>query len=443
MTTPEPAHLLIVDDTPTNIEILLGILEQDYDLSFATSGRQALALATTEPHPDLILLDVMMPEMDGYEVCAALQAEPTTRQIPVIFITAKTDADSETRAFAAGGVDFIHKPVNRAVVRARVRLHLDLKRHARAMALSLAEIQRANDQLLVLSKAIEQSPTSIVITDANAIIQYVNPWFTQETGYTSAEAIGCNPRLLQSGLTTPSLYQEMWDHLPRGETWVGELVNRRKSGEVYWEEARIAPVKDAAGNITHYVAVKLNITDRKNAQDRLVYMATHDVLTQLPNRGLFFDRVTQSLELAKRRGGRAALLFIDLDKFKPINDTWGHAVGDLLLKAVAQRLTARIRAADTVGRIGGDEFVILLREVANEEGAIKVAEALRDALRQPFEVADKTLAISASIGIALSPDHGGDASELTRHADEAMYRAKEAGRDRLDLFAPHVLMGPS
>ncbi len=435
MTTPELAHILIVDDTPTNIEILLGMLEEDYDLSFATSGRQALALAATQYPPDIILLDVMMPEMDGYAVCAALKTDPTTRDIPVIFITAKTDADSETRAFSAGGVDFIPKPVNRAVVRARVRLHLDLKRHTQAMARSLVEIKRANDQLQVLSKAIEQSPTSIVITDRDAIIQYVNPRFTEETGYTPAEAIGHNPRILQSGLTTPSQYEEMWDLLPRGETWAGELVNRRKSGEVYWEEARIAPVKDTAGNITHYVAIKLNITDRKQAQERLVYMATHDVLTQLPNRGLFFDRVNQALELAKRHGAKLALLFIDLDRFKPINDTWGHAVGDLLLRAVAQRLTARVRATDTVGRIGGDEFVILLHEVANEEGAIKVAEALREALRQPFEVADRTLAISASIGIALYPDHGGDASELTRHADEAMYRAKEGGRDRLNLFA--------
>ncbi len=434
MTSPEPAHLLIVDDTPTNIEILLGMLEQDYDLSFATSGRQALALATTEPHPDLILLDVMMPEMDGYAVCAALQADPTTRQIPVIFITAKTDADSETRGFAAGGVDFIHKPVNQAVVRARVRLHLDLKRQARAMARGLAELQRANDQLLVLSKAMEQSPTSIVITDRNAIIQYVNPWFTAETGYSAAEAIGRNPRILQSGLTTPAQYQEMWDQLPRGETWVGELVNRRKSGEVYWEEARIAPVRDAAGDITHYVAVKLNITDRKQAQERLVYMATHDPLTQLPNRSLFFDRVGQSLELAKRHGAKLALLFIDLDKFKPINDTWGHAVGDLLLRAVAQRLTDRVRATDTVGRIGGDEFVVLLHEVADEEAAIKVAEALGEALRQPFAVADHDLTISASIGIALYPDHGEDASALTRHADAAMYQAKAGGRDRLDLY---------
>ena len=434
MTSPEPAHLLIVDDTPTNIEILLGMLEQDYDLSFATSGRQALALATTEPHPDLILLDVMMPEMDGYAVCAALQADPTTRQIPVIFITAKTDADSETRAFAAGGVDFIHKPVNQAVVRARVRLHLDLKRQARAMAQGLAELQRANDQLLVLSKAIEQSPTSIVITDRNALIQYVNPWFTAETGYSAAEAIGRNPRILQSGLTTPAQYQEMWDQLPRGETWVGELVNRRKSGEVYWEEARIAPVRDAAGDITHYVAVKLNITDRKQAQERLVYMATHDPLTQLPNRSLFFDRVGQSLELAKRHGAKLALLFIDLDQFKPVNDTWGHAVGDQLLRAVAQRLTDRVRATDTVGRIGGDEFVVLLHEVADEEAAIKVAEALGEALRQPFAVADRSLTISASIGIALYPDHGEDASALTRHADAAMYQAKAGGRDRLDLY---------
>jgi len=429
------AHILIVDDIPTNIEVLLGVLEKDYDPSFATSGRQALALVATQEPPDLILLDVMMPEMDGYEVCAALKANGSTRDIPVIFITARTDVESETRAFAAGGVDFIHKPINPAVVRARVRLQLELKQHIKTLASNLAEIQRANEQLMILSKAIEQSPTSIVITDQHANIQYVNPQFTKETGYSSTEAIGQNPRLLQSGLTPRSRYVEMWDLLPHGEAWAGELVNRRKSGEVYWEEARIAPVKDESGSITHYVAVKLNITDRKLAQDRLLFIASHDVLTQLPNRRLFFDRVTQALELAKRKDTQLALLFIDLDRFKPINDNWGHAVGDLLLQALAERLTTCVRAADTVGRLGGDEFVVLLPEVTNEEGAIRVAEGILESLRQPFSVADMTLEISASIGIALFPQHGRDAVELVRHADEAMYRAKAGGQDRFTLFA--------
>ena len=183
------------------------------------------------------------------------------------------------------------------------------------------------------------------------------------------------------------------------------------------------------------MAVKLNITERKEAHERLAFMANHDVLTNLPNRVLFFERVDQALALARRNGTRLALLFIDLDKFKPINDTWGHAVGDQLLRAVAERLTGRLRDADTVGRIGGDEFVILLHQVGDADYAARVADELRLSLAQPFELAGLTLNISASIGVALFPDHGQDAIELSRHADDGMYQAKQAGGDGLRLFA--------
>lgn len=430
------AHILIIDDTPLNIEILLGILEGDYALSFATSGRNALELLAKGVKPDLILLDVMMPDMDGFAVCAALKADPDTRDIPVIFVTAKTDALSEIRALKAGGVDFIHKPVNQALVRARVQLHLELERRARALARSLAETQRLHAELLVLNQAMEQSPTSIVITDATGNIQYVNPFFSLLTGYAADEVLGQNPRLLKSGHTAPETYEDLWAHLIRGEPWKGELINRRKNGEVYWEEAYIGPVRDAAGRISHFVAVKINVTDRILAQERLIHMASHDVLTDLPNRGLFAERVQQALELAKRHATKLALLFIDLDQFKPVNDTWGHRLGDLLLRAVAERMKPRVRAADTIGRIGGDEFVVLLTDLEEPDAALQVAEELRQALAQPFVIEGHELSISASIGIALYPDHGADAEELSRHADLAMYRAKQDGRDRLNLFTP-------
>ncbi len=430
------AHILIIDDTPLNIEILLGILEGDYALSFATSGRNALELLAKGVKPDLILLDVMMPDMDGFAVCAALKADPDTRDIPVIFVTAKTDALSEIRALKAGGVDFIHKPVNQALVRARVQLHLELERRARALARSLAETQRLHAELLVLNQAMEQSPTSIVITDATGNIQYVNPFFSLLTGYAADEVLGQNPRLLKSGHTAPETYEDLWAHLIRGEPWKGELINRRKNGEVYWEEAYIGPVRDAAGRISHFVAVKINVTDRILTQERLIHMASHDVLTDLPNRGLFAERVQQALELAKRHATKLALLFIDLDQFKPVNDTWGHRLGDLLLRAVAERMKPRVRAADTIGRIGGDEFVVLLTDLEEPDAALQVAEELRQALAQPFVIEGHELSISASIGIALYPDHGADAEELSRHADLAMYRAKQDGRDRLNLFTP-------
>lgn len=165
-------------------------------------------------------------------------------------------------------------------------------------------------------------------------------------------------------------------------------------------------------------------------------MASHDVLTDLPNRSLFFERVQQALELAKRHATKLALLFLDLDWFKPINDTWGHQMGDLLLRAVAERMKQRVRAADTLSRIGGDEFIVLLTDLDEPGSAPRIAESLRQALAQPFTIEGHELTISASIGIALYPDHGADAEELSRHADLAMYRAKQGGRNRLDLFTP-------
>ena len=428
-------HVLVVDDAPTNVEVLLKILDEDYNVCLATSGAEALDLLAQGERPELILLDVMMPGMDGYQLCARLKADPLTRDIPVIFVTARTDAESETRALAAGGVDFLHKPVNAAVVRARVRLQLALRGQTQELQGRLTEIAQAHEQLQVLWQAVEQSPTSIVITDREANIKYVNPHFSRETGYEAAEVQGQNPRLLQSGLTDPAVFRAMWERLADGEPWGGELINRRKNGATFWEEAHIAPVRDARGAITHYVGVNLNITARREAHERLAYMANHDVLTDLPNRVLFFERLEQAMALARRHGTRLALLFVDLDKFKPINDTWGHAVGDQLLQAVARRLTGRLRDADTVGRIGGDEFVILLHQVGDAGYAAQVADELRLSLAQPFVLAGQTLTLSASIGVALFPDHGQDAIELARHADDSMYQAKQAGGDGLRLFA--------
>ncbi|WP_052315066.1 diguanylate cyclase domain-containing protein [Thiocystis violascens] len=300
---------------------------------------------------------------------------------------------------------------------------------------SLSDLQQANGRLAVLSTAIENSPTSVVITGPDTLIQYVNPAFVTVTGYSVAEAVGQTPRILRSGLTEPTTFREMWSHLKRGEPWSGELINRRKSGEVYWEEAHVAPIKDRAGQTTHYVAVKLDITERKQAHQQLDYLAHHDALTHLPNRLLFFERVAQTLALAKRNQTKFALLFIDLDKFKPINDTHGHAVGDLVLRETAKRLSGCVRESDTVGRIGGDEFVVLLPHVGGAEHATIVANKIRQALRQPLTVAETTLFISSSIGIAIYPEHGHDQLALTAHADGAIYAAKASGRDRIQVAA--------
>jgi diguanylate cyclase (GGDEF)-like protein/PAS domain S-box-containing protein len=446
--TPRP-QVLIVDDQPDNVEVLGEALAELCDISFALSGPEALA-QLQDATPDLILLDVMMPGMDGYAVMQALRQHPRASQVPVIFVTAHTGIDSELRALGAGAVDFIHKPIHPAVVEARVRTQLNTLAQQRQLhALNqtlhdkLAELRRAHEEVLIFRTAIEQSPVSVMVTDTDGLIGYINPQYERVSGYSAQETLGRRPSLFKSGLTDPEVYRDMWQTLGRRECWLGELVNRSKSGAVYTEEAHIAPVLNPEGQPTHYVAIKLDITERKRAQDQLSHLAHFDALTDLPNRQLFFDRLAQALALAQRQGHLVGLLFMDLDKFKPINDTHGHGVGDVVLQTVARRIEGCLRASDTVGRIGGDEFVVLLPQLQQPAEALQVAEKIRLALEQPMPVGALTLAVSACIGVALYPQHGHDTTELAKNADTAMYQAKVAGRNQAVLFDASLPAAPA
>lgn len=441
MLPPRP-QVLIVDDQPENIEVLGETLADICDIGFALSGQEGLAQVDDEL-PDLILLDVMMPDMNGYEVLAHLRSNPRTRDVPVIFVTARIDPDSETQGIEAGAVDFIHKPINPQVVKTRVSAHLERAQQRAALAelnrqleQSLADIKAAQNKLQVLSTAIEQSPLTVMVTDTQGRIEYVNPYFTQLTGYSFDEVCGQRPSMLKSGLTDQLVFRDLWTELSHGHRWIGEIINRTKYGQTYVEETHIAPVIDAEGRHSHYVAIKLDITERKHSQEKLDHLAHYDVLTNLPNRSLFMDRVERGLALAKRHTSLLALLFIDLDKFKPINDIWGHAIGDLVLQEVAQRMQSCVRESDTVSRVGGDEFIVLLLNLSSPTDALQVAEKIRMALNEPMLLDGKVLSVSSCIGVALYPEHGQTQTELSRHADAAMYQAKERGRNQVVLFEP-------
>ena len=264
--------ILAIDDTPANLLTLGSALAGEFDLRISTSGVHGLELAATI-RPDLILLDVMMPEMDGFEVCRRLKADEQLKLTPVIFITALSDTESESRGLALGAADFLAKPLNVGIARQRIRNLIDRETLRQQVAMQRDQLASQLETLRNLSTAVEQSPASVVITDLEACIQYVNPRFTEVTGYSSAEAMGQNPRILQSGKTGKATYEKFWNTLSAGEPWKGELLNKRKNGEFYWEEAQIAPVKNPAGDITHYVAVKTDITQRKQlelAKDELL-----------------------------------------------------------------------------------------------------------------------------------------------------------------------------
>jgi diguanylate cyclase (GGDEF)-like protein/PAS domain S-box-containing protein len=303
------------------------------------------------------------------------------------------------------------------------------------------EVQSRDRQLSQLSQAVEQSPAHIVITDLDGHIEYVNAALPRDTGYDREELIGAKPSILKSGKTPPQAYQALWSALKAGSSWEGEFINRRKDGSEYVESVIVAPVRDSAGDISHYLAVKHDITDRKRAEAEIHNLAYFDPLTNLPNRRLLLDRLNQALIASKRSQAFGALMILDLDNFKFLNDTRGHDMGDQLLVEVARRLAASVRQEDTVARMGGDEYVVILENLSPDEAtaarqAEMIADKARLALGRPYalEGAERPHEATASIGITLFRGLDAGADMLLKQADVALYQAKDAGRDRLRFF---------
>jgi diguanylate cyclase (GGDEF)-like protein/PAS domain S-box-containing protein len=295
--------------------------------------------------------------------------------------------------------------------------------------------RKLQEEDLRIAAATFESHESLLVTDANAVILRVNHAFTELFGYSAEEAVGQTPRILKSDRHEPAFYAALWQQLLSVGKWQGEIWNRRKNGDVFPEWLVISAVHNDEGLVTHYVATHVDITLRKAAEEEIRNLAFFDPLTGLPNRRLLQDRLHQAIVKAKRDKHHLALLFIDLDKFKPINDDYGHQAGDELLLAVARRLRACVRESDTVARVGGDEFVVLLPGLELPEDASAVARKIHDALIEPFSLSGgQSVNISSSTGIATYPEHGSDETQLMQHADAAMYQAKAGGRDRFVVF---------
>lgn len=292
-----------------------------------------------------------------------------------------------------------------------------------------ADLLDANARLRKLSIAIEQSPTAIIITNPQAEIEYVNPAFTLSTGYTFEEVKGCNPRFLQSGQTPPETFREMWHALLAGETWRGELANRRKNGAVYWEYTVIAPIQDEAGNVTHYVAIKEDITARKAAEEKLAQLAVTEPLTGLLNRRGFFLEAEKIYARSMHPPYELAVLMMDIDHFKGVNDRYGHQAGDAVLREVAARIRDNLRPTDLVARYGGEEFVALLPRTSRAT-LVQIANRLHAAIRErPVDYDGCTITVTISIGAAVLSSESRSLDELLGHADKAVYQAKQRGRN--------------
>jgi len=319
--------------------------------------------------------------------------------------------------------------VSISLLKGSAKKHRQIVYAARDMTLQ----KKAEAELRLAAKVMNTVSNAIMVCDMDGAIQLINPAFSRITGYQPEEVIGKNPRILQSGRQSPEFYKQMWKGILEQGYWEGEIWNRRKNGAIYPEWLIITTIKGEY-NISHYVSTFLDITERKDFEVKLEHLANHDPLTGLPNRLLFMDRLSHAMKISKRSKNKTALIFIDIDGFKPVNDAHGHNVGDVLLQKIAARLQRCVRTSDTVARVGGDEFVMIIENIADIDRAIEIAEKALLLMRKPFIIDDLECQIGASLGLSIYPDDSMDLDELTRQADAAMYHAKKSGRDRISIY---------
>lgn len=300
-------------------------------------------------------------------------------------------------------------------------------------------LAKSRRTLQLAERVIESSFEGIMVTDKNVCIEFVNPAFTQLTGYTAEEVIGRSPELLSSGRHDSEFYRRMWNSLETHGYWRGEIWNRRKTGELFLELLTITAITDDDGNTTHYAGLFTDITQNRKNEEQIRQLAYYDALTGVPNRRLLEDRLDHAIRHAHRKEMLLAVMFMDLDRFKEVNDTLGHAVGDDLLLQFTARVKDCLREDDTLARLGGDEFIVLLPEMEQLSDVFAVADRLIEVNKRPYQINGNQINVGSSIGISLYPEDGTTVQELINGADIAMYRAKRDGRNRYKLFAPRTV----
>ncbi|MDE3010618.1 MAG: EAL domain-containing protein [Pseudomonadota bacterium] len=431
------AHAALDADEALLFGAVAPVRQTAFVLDSAFQGRDGLALvraarAGGRPYA-MAFVDMRMPPgWDGAETIARLwEADP---ELQVVICTAYTERSWEDMLAQLDARDrllVLKKPFDTIEVLQLARTLVtkwDLQREAQAA-------------LRIRERAIEAALNPIVITDCGLPdhpIQYVNPAFERVTGYAAAEVTGRNPRFLNGGLDDQPELRMIAAAIHEGREAHGVVRNFRKDGREFWNEMHIAPVRDEDGATTHFVGVLNDVTEARDRARAMEYQARHDALTGLPNRVLLHDRLEQSLAHARRSGSGLAVLWLDLDHFKLVNDSFGHRVGDALLSAMAARLQTTVRESDTVARLGGDEFVVLLPGVHSASDAAAAANKVLAALLAPFQVGEHLLRAGTSLGISLFPGDGETSEELLLHADTAMYRAKSEGRNGYHFYRPEL-----
>lgn len=533
--------LVVEDDEAARLTTSITLERAGYNVIEAADCASARA-KFSERRPDIVLLDVLLPDGDGFHLCRELLASPGGKDLPIAMVTGLDDIDSIHRAYESGATDFITKPVSWGTLPYRIQfilraskafrdvsisegktrallagipdiiLRIDRDGHVidmqvgayvndmeewvihdpktgeghlpapvyRTLAASirrafagqgeqLAEFEwtqknhlrtwearlilRERDEVVMVvrditqrkqqeaelrlwAKVFEGSNEAILITDAKLRIVLVNKTYEKIMGFTEEEVLGVDTAKIGAQLHSHGFFRNLVSVLIERGYWQGELVNRRKNGERFPTWYSISQVLNAEGQPENYIAIFSDISERKKSRERIDFLAHHDSLTELPNRALLNDRLEMAINTAKRRKEKVGILFIDLDRFKNINDSLGHAAGDQILRQTAARLSAAVRNDDTVARLGGDEFVVLLPRVRDERSLAEVAIKLREELLKPYTLEDMPLHLSPSIGIAVYPDDGDTPSALIKNADAAMYLAKEKGRNNYQFYTP-------
>jgi diguanylate cyclase (GGDEF)-like protein/PAS domain S-box-containing protein len=420
MNQAEFIRVLLIEDEAGDAYLVKAALKSKNEINFEITWVESLALARqalADSIFEVILLDLSLPDSEGLETIQI--AKQIAEDVPIIVLTGRCDTDFALIALKAGANDYM------------VKGDFGFDGLARVIRYTLLRVEmEVHNKLLVA--ALEATVNGIVITDTNAHIKWANPAFSSLTGYHLDEVIGRKPNeLLGSGMQDKPFYRAMWNTLLAGEHWRGEIVNKHKDGSLYHEDLSISPVKNRRGELVNFIGVKQDISQRKALEEMLKKLANTDSLTGLFNRRVFLERLDQESDRISRLGGTAVLLMLDLDFFKRVNDTYGHATGDEVLKRFADIVRKNSRNIDVPARFGGEEFVILLPGTGQDE-ALVMAERLRRQVSEVVIVHPKGIVkITVSIGAALLSSQNTDSELVLNRADSAMYTAKELGRNQI------------
>ena len=430
-TKDEPlAHILVADDSRSARSMICKILRNEgYRVTEAENGKEAVK-RFREEIPDLVLMDANMPVVDGFKACTEIKHHPKGVHTRLIMVTGQGDDASVDKAFSAGAEEYVTKPIHWAVMLRRIQLAIENFRAQK-------EIREARTRLEVI---LNTAADTIIVINHQGIIESVNHAATKVFGYTIHEMMHRNVSMLM-----PSPYAEQHDgylanHMASGQAKIlgknMELIASHKNGHTFPIEMVISAVK--LEDRTLFTGIVRDITERKLAEEKIFYQANYDALTTLPNRAMFMRTLKTTYQKAEQNNQAFALIFVDLDRFKWVNDTLGHAAGDTLLKASAERIQATLGGKDMVARLGGDEFIVILQDDSKLKQVETTTRTILDALNEPFTLAGQAVNISGSLGVALYPQDANNADDLLKNSDEAMYLSKKAGRN-----AYHFFKGPS